>query len=188
VTLCGAGALGSNLADNFARQGFKSLRVIDHDRIEEHNVGTQLYGQSEIGLWKVEALRNRLFQATGAEIEAVRKELTADNARALLKETDLIVDAFDNSLSRQIVQDQARRQNTACLHAGLSADYAEIVWDPHYKVPAQTPGNPCDHPLARNLILLTVAVASEAILAHVLAGEQKNWSITLRDFAVRTME
>src|SRR6266436_2634052 len=75
LTICGAGALGSNLADNLARQGIRQLRVIDRDRIEEHNVGTQLYGESEIGAWKVEVLRQRLFRAAGIEIDAVRKEL-----------------------------------------------------------------------------------------------------------------
>ena len=63
VVLCGAGAVGSNLADNLARQGFGALRVIDRERVEGHNVGTQIYGQSDVGVWKVEALRNRLFRA-----------------------------------------------------------------------------------------------------------------------------
>ena len=85
VTLCGAGALGSLLADNLARQGFRQWKIIDRDRVEEHNVGTQLYGEAEVGAWKVEALRNRLFRATGVEIEAVAKELTDRNARSLLK-------------------------------------------------------------------------------------------------------
>ena len=79
ITLCGAGALGSLLADNLARQGFRRWTVIDRDRVEEHNVGTQLYGESEVGAWKVEALRNRLFRAVGVEIEAVAKELTERN-------------------------------------------------------------------------------------------------------------
>ena len=73
VTLCGVGAVGSNLADNLARQGIAKLRVIDHDRVEEHNVSTQLYGETDIGTWKVEALRNRLFRATGIEIEPIRE-------------------------------------------------------------------------------------------------------------------
>src|SRR5437763_13320220 len=59
LTLCGAGALGSLLADNLARQGFRQLKVIDRDRVEEHNVGTQLYGESDVGGWKVDVLRNR---------------------------------------------------------------------------------------------------------------------------------
>src|SRR6516225_8111984 len=74
VTLCGAGAIGSQLADNLARQGLREWKVIDRDRVEEHNVGTQLYGESEVGAWKVEALRNHLFRAVGIEVEAVAKE------------------------------------------------------------------------------------------------------------------
>ena len=85
ITLCGAGALGSLLADNLARQGFRQWKVIDRDRVEEHNVGTQLYGESEVGAWKVEALRGRLFRSVGIEIEAIAKELTDRNARSLLK-------------------------------------------------------------------------------------------------------
>src|SRR5881227_2029453 len=100
LTLCGAGALGSLLADNLARQGFRQLRVIDRDRVEEHNVGTQIYGASDIGAWKVEVLRQRLFRATGIEIEALRKELGERTARTLLQGGGLVIDAFDNSASR----------------------------------------------------------------------------------------
>src|SRR6266581_624600 len=81
LTLCGAGALGSHLADNLVRQGLQKIRVIDRDRVEEHNVSTQLYGEADIGAWKVEVLRNRLFRAAGVEIEAVNKELTGRTAR-----------------------------------------------------------------------------------------------------------
>src|SRR5436309_7450242 len=104
LTICGAGALGSHLADNLARQGFRQWTVIDRDRVEEHNVGTQLYGESEVGAWKVEALRGRLFRAVGVEIEAVAKELTERNARSLLKGTGLVLDVFDNTTARRLVQ------------------------------------------------------------------------------------
>src|SRR5262245_36144340 len=108
LTICGAGALGSQLADNLARQGFRQMRVIDRDRIEEHNVGTQLYGESEVGAWKVEVLRQRLFRATGVEIEAIRKELGDRSARSLLQDGGLVIDTFDNSQSRQVVQEHCR--------------------------------------------------------------------------------
>src|SRR5919201_3348042 len=91
VTLCGAGALGSHLADNLAGQGFGPLRVIDRDRVEEHNVSTQLYGEADVGAWKVEVLRNRLFRAAGVEVEAVAKELTERNARSLLKDSGIVI-------------------------------------------------------------------------------------------------
>ena len=59
ITLCGAGALGSNIADNLARQGARVLRVIDRDRVEAHNAGTQIYGTGDVGAWKVDVLKNR---------------------------------------------------------------------------------------------------------------------------------
>jgi molybdopterin/thiamine biosynthesis adenylyltransferase len=108
VTVCGGGALGSQLADNLARQGFRQLRVIDRDRIEQHNVGTQLYGESDVGAWKVEVLRQRLFRATGVEIDAIRRELDNRSARSLLQDGGLVIDTFDNSASRRLVQEYCR--------------------------------------------------------------------------------
>jgi molybdopterin/thiamine biosynthesis adenylyltransferase len=188
LTLCGAGALGSHLADNLARQSFQTLRVIDRDRVEEHNVSTQLYGEGDVGSWKVEVLRQRLFRATGIEIEALRKELTDRTARSLLQGGGLVLDTFDNSASRRLVQEQCRALNLACLHVGLYADYGEVIWDEHYRVPPDVAGDVCDYPLARNLVLFVTAVASEVLVRHVLEGKRENWSATLGDFAVRPLE
>ncbi len=188
LTLCGAGALGSQLADNLARQGFSQLTVIDRDRVEEHNISTQLYGMSDVGAWKVEVLRQRLYRATGIEVEAVRKELTQRNSRSLLHESGLALDTFDNSASRRLVRDQCHELHVPCLHIGLYADYGEVIWNDEYRVPQDVAADVCDYPLARNLILLVVALASEVLLRFVLDGAQQNWSVTLRDFAVRPWE
>ncbi len=188
LTICGAGALGSHLADNLARQGFRQLRVIDRDRVEEHNVSTQIYGETDVGAWKVEVLRQRLFRTTGTEIEALRKELNERTAKTILQDGGLVLDAFDNSASRRLVQEQCRALNLPCLHIGLYADYGEIIWDERYRVPQDVAGDVCDYPLARNLILLVIAVASECIVRFALNAERKDFSVTLCDFAVRPLE
>lgn len=186
ITLCGAGAIGSHLADHLARQGVASLRVIDRDRVEEHNVSTQLYGETDVGVWKVEALRNRLFRAAGVEVDAARKDLGASNAAALLKGADVIIDAFDNAAARRAVQDAARASGAACLHVGLYEGYGEVVWDPAYRVPRDPAnGNACDYPLARNLVALTCAIASESLVAMICEGRAASWSVTLADLAIR---
>jgi molybdopterin-synthase adenylyltransferase len=188
VTLCGAGALGSHLADNLVRQGLGALRVIDRDKVEEHNVGTQIYGEADVGAWKVEVLRGRLFRTAGVEIEPFPKELTERTARAFLKGSGLVLDTFDNAAARRLVQEECRRQGLDCLHVGLFADYAEVIWDDHYRVPADVGGDVCDYPLARNLVLLAVAVASEVVVRFLADGVRENWSVTLRDLAVRPLE
>jgi molybdopterin/thiamine biosynthesis adenylyltransferase len=188
LTICGVGALGPHLAENLARQGFEEIRVIDRDRIEEHNVSTQIYSESDVGAWKVDVLRQRIFRATGIEIEAIRKELADRTARSLLQDGGLIVDTFDNSVSRRLVQEQCRSLQLSCLHVGLYADYGEVIWDEHYRVPQDVAGDICDYPLARNLVLFVVALASEMIVRFVLEGTRQDWSATLRDFAVRPLE
>lgn len=188
VTLCGAGALGSHLADNLVRQGLASLRVIDCDRVEEHNVSTQLYAETDVGGWKVQVLRNRLFRAAGVEIDAVNKELSERSARTHLRESDVVIDAFDNSASRRLVQEYCRSTAMPCLHVGLNTDYAEIIWDEAYRVPDDRGADVCDYPLARNLVLLAVAVASEALVQFLLDGKRGNWSLTLRDLSIRALE
>ena len=188
ITICGAGALGSHLIDNLARQGVDHLRVIDCDRVEEHNVSTQIYGVSDVGAWKVEVLRNHLFRAVGVELDVVTKRLTDRTARKQLKGSDLVIDTFDNSESRQLVQQHCREQSLPCLHVGLYADYCEVIWDEAYRVPRDVAGDVCEYPLARNLVLLAVVIASEAVVRFCLAGETHNRTATLRDFAVRELD
>ena len=128
------------------------------------------------------------FRAVGVEIDAVAKELTERNSRSLLKSSGVVVDAFDNSAARQIVQTQCRALTLDCVHIGLSGDYAEVIWDENYTVPRDVEGDICDYPLARNVILLAVAVASEAMIRYILDGSRTGWSVTLRDLAIREME
>jgi hypothetical protein len=63
-----------------------------------------------------------------------------------------------------------------------------VIWDERYRVPQDVAGDVCDYPLARNLVLLTVALASEVILRFALDGSRQDWSATLRDFAIRPLE
>ena len=187
IAICGAGALGSNLADTLTRQGFGSLKVIDKDRVETHNINTQVYSESDVGALKVDALKNKIFQNVGFEIEAVNKELNEGNYKKLLKDASLIVDCFDNSESRELVQQYCRLKHVSCLHMGLFEGYGEVIWDEHYKVPKNPgEGDICDYPLARNLVTLVVSIAAEVIANYPHSKErEKGWTVTLKDLAIR---
>lgn len=188
VTICGAGAIGSHFVENLARQGFRKLRIIDRDRVEEHNVSTQIYGAGDVGAWKTDVVRNRLFRAVEIEVESVAKELSERNARSLLKGSDIVVDTFDNSASRRQVQHQCRDSELTCLHVGLYSDYCEAIWDEWYRVPNDVAGDVCEYPLARNLVLFAVALGSELVVRHVLDGQRRSFSGTLSDFSFSELE
>lgn len=190
LVVCGAGALGSNLVDVLTRQGCSSLAVVDKDRVESHNIGTQIYGEQDVGAQKAQVLKNRVFRQTGLEIEGLALELTENNVKKLLGKAALVIDAFDNRRSRQLVQDFCRKQRINCLHAGLFSDYGEVIWDQKYRVPKDMiEGDVCDYPLARNLITIVVAVLAEEILDFCLAQHPRlsNWSITLKDLSIERL-
>jgi molybdopterin/thiamine biosynthesis adenylyltransferase len=187
LTVCGAGAVGSNLVDNLVRQGVRHVTVIDFDRVEAHNVGTQIYTESDVGAFKVEVLQAEVFRAVGVEINAVRQQLTERNVGKLLAGADLVVDGFDNHVSRKLVTEYCRKAGIPCLHVGLNADYAEVLWNEGYRVPrdvAEAGADVCDYPLARNLTQFAVALASEAVVRFVVEGRRQSFSFTLRDLRI----
>jgi molybdopterin-synthase adenylyltransferase len=188
VTICGAGALGANLTETLARQGFARLTIIDRDRIEERNLSTQPYFKSDIGAFKAKILANSLYRALGVAVTGRAEELTSANAAKLLTDSGLIVDTFDNSGSRQIVTDTATVLALPCLHIGMASDYAEILWNEIYRVPSAVNDDVCDYPLARNLVTFAVSVAAEVIVRFAATGERANYTLTLGDFAVRSYE
>jgi molybdopterin/thiamine biosynthesis adenylyltransferase len=187
IVVCGAGAVGSNLVDSLVRQGFQRLTVVDFDRVEAHNVGTQTYAESDVGAFKVEVLQAEVFRAVGIEIQAVRKQLTDRNVVKFLRGADLVIDGFDNHESRALVTEHCQTNGIPCLHVGLNADYAEVLWNENYRVPRdveQDEADVCDYPLARNLIQFAVALASEAVVRFVLDSQQQNYSFTLQDLSI----
>ncbi|GAI02622.1 unnamed protein product, partial [marine sediment metagenome] len=130
---------------------------------------------SIIGALKTAILQYKLYEIAGIEIQAMAKEI--DSVKKLLRSvlfpgiliafpTVLIIDAFDNSKSRQLVKEfsDKEKSNYSCLHIGFSGDYGEIIWNQDYRVPDDKGEDDCDYPLARNLIMLLTGVASEAIV------------------------
>src|SRR5262245_66205736 len=91
VAICGAGALGANLAETLARMGLRRLRVIDRDRVEPHNLSTQPWVQQDIGGLKARVIANALYRAVGTRVEAQPTTLTAGNASARLYGSTVVV-------------------------------------------------------------------------------------------------
>lgn len=186
VTLCGAGALGAHIAEGLARAGFGRLRLIDHDRVEERNLSTQPYQRADVGGYKASILAHMLYRAVGTQVDAQPRTLDEGTVPKLLKASPLVVDAFDNSISRGIVARWCAETRTPCLHAGLGPDYGEVLWNAVYRVPSAAWDDSCDYPLARNLVTLTAAVACEAVIRFVANGQQQSYTITLKDLAIRS--
>lgn len=184
ITICGAGALGANICENLARAGVGRLRLIDFDRVEVRNLSTQPFFLAEAGTFKAKTVANNLYRALGIEVEALSQRLEAKNIAKLLMGSQLVIDVFDNSPSRQLVRDYCTENRLVCLHAGLAAGYSEIIWNEGYRVPSAAQDDICDYPLARNLVMLTAITVCEVVIRYIKTQEKASYTITLEDLAI----
>jgi sulfur carrier protein ThiS adenylyltransferase len=98
VAICGLGGLGSNIAVALARAGIGKLILIDFDRVDITNLHRQHYKPNQIGLYKADALVENLSEiAPYTEVVPVTAKITEDNLVAILKDADIICEAFDNA-------------------------------------------------------------------------------------------
>lgn len=104
VAVCGLGGLGSNIAISLIRSGIGKLLLIDFDKVDISNLHRQQYKASQIRKFKTEALCENLIEiAPYADIEIKNVRITKDNAVALLKNCDIICEAFDNAETKAML-------------------------------------------------------------------------------------
>ena len=98
VAICGLGGLGSNIAISLARAGIGKLILIDFDRVDITNLHRQQYKATQIGIYKTEALAENIKEiAPYISLEMHIECITEDNAITLLKDADIICEAFDDA-------------------------------------------------------------------------------------------
>ncbi len=98
VAVCGLGGLGSNIAISLARAGIKKLILIDFDRVDITNLHRQQYKAAQVGRYKTEALSENLKEiAPYIEIEIHMVRMDESNIPELLKDADIVCEAFDSA-------------------------------------------------------------------------------------------
>ena len=104
VAVCGLGGLGSNIAIALARAGVGRLILIDFDRVEITNLHRQQYKAGQIGRYKTEALAENLKEITPyLSLEVHTERVTVENAATLLKDADIICEAFDSAEAKAML-------------------------------------------------------------------------------------
>lgn len=106
VAVCGLGGLGSHIAFALAHAGIGRLILIDFDKVEITNLNRQQYKADQIGLDKTEALKRNLKEiAPYVQTEIFCEKLTEKNIPELLKEADIVCEAFDDPESKALLTD-----------------------------------------------------------------------------------
>lgn len=121
VAICGLGGLGSNIAIALARAGIGKLVLIDFDRVDTTNLHRQQYRANQIGQYKTDALAEKLLEiAPYIEIETVTEQITEVNISLLLKDADIVCEAFDNAEAKAMLVNGVLEQFPDCYLVAAS--------------------------------------------------------------------
>lgn len=104
IGLAGAGGLGSNCAQYLVRSGFKNFVVADFDRIDYSNLNRQFFFYQQVGVRKVEALKENLL-AINPDITVNCNEikLEAENIKDYFLDCHAIIEALDDPRYKRLL-------------------------------------------------------------------------------------
>ncbi|MFZ5427116.1 MAG: sulfur carrier protein ThiS adenylyltransferase ThiF [Thermodesulfobacteriota bacterium] len=104
IGIAGAGGLGSNCAWMLARSGFDDFVIADHDLVDFSNLNRQFFFARQVGMPKVEALRDNLRAINpDVKVAAVQADVTPENVRALFADCGAVVEAFDSAACKRMI-------------------------------------------------------------------------------------
>lgn len=111
LTLVGCGGTGSHLMSGLAtlalalreRDIRTDLIFVDPDRVEEKNVGRQLFTRAEIGKPKAQVLAERVLSAYGLPVTPGVERFTGVTLWEVPETLNLLVGAVDNPAAREVM-------------------------------------------------------------------------------------
>ena len=121
VLLIGAGGLGSPAALYLAAAGVGRLGLVDNDAVDLSNLQRQiLHATKDVGQPKVASAKASLEALDpNVKVEVFQERLNPDNAMAIMKGWDIVIDGTDNLPTRYLIDD-------ACSLLGLPWVYGSV--------------------------------------------------------------
>ena len=194
VTIVGAGAIGSHVAECLAKIGIREMQLWDFDLVESHNVSNQGYRLGDIGKAKVSALKERLEVDTGISVDAVEKEFTNNSELS----SSIVISAVDSMKGRKSIFNSMRVNTDVMLFidARMGALYGEIysinLANPHslkeYEQTLFDDSEGYQEPCTRKATIFCaqgMAAWIASVVADYLSGEEVFKKIEV-DFARKT--
>ncbi|WUR02413.1 adenylyltransferase and sulfurtransferase (MOCS3) [Vairimorpha necatrix] len=159
ILIVGCGGLGSPLIMYMASCGIGKIGIVDHDKIEIHNLQRQIiYKESDVGHYKVDKAYE-FIKNINSNIVLKKYKLKMDYNFKDIREYDILIDCTDNIDTRYVLSDLSREYNKDFICASV------IRWEGHlYNLRASGPCYRCLYP---NIKKTTVSCDENGIIGPI---------------------
>lgn len=126
ISVVGCGGTGGYVAEGLCRLFYgreNRIYLIDHDRVEAHNIGRQNFYPEDLGKFKAQVLAERLSRQFGREVNYLARPI--DEMRLGEWAANVTIGCVDNPAARELMQVAGNRgyYGTATYY-DLSSDFS----------------------------------------------------------------
>jgi molybdopterin/thiamine biosynthesis adenylyltransferase/chorismate mutase len=122
VLLVGVGGLGCPALLYLAAAGVRHITIVDFDTVELSNLHRQiLFDENDLTQFKAEVAAKKISQSyPEIVVIGLNQKLEKQNAKQLIGEADLVLDASDNFETRYLVDDVCKELNKPWVYGSVS--------------------------------------------------------------------
>lgn len=122
-TIIGVGAIGRQVALQLAAMGIGTVQLVDFDRVETTNLGTQAYLEDDIGLTKVKATSDLMFRLNaGLSIENIPKRFGRS-----MEAKPVVFCCVDSITARQHIWKAVQDQASVFIDGRMAAEVLRVL-------------------------------------------------------------
>ncbi len=129
ITVIGCGGIGGETIEMLARMGIGELVLVDEDAFDLSNLNRQtLASIADLGLDKnaVAAEKVRLINPY-VKITSYNEHVDQSNIDKIIGDSDIVIDALDNVLTRVIVSRKAKEKGIPYIHGAIHGTLGQIT-------------------------------------------------------------
>lgn len=129
ITVIGCGGIGGATTEMLVRMGIGNLKIIDKDAFDVSNINRQLMSSFySVGKSKVDVTYQTLKSINPfTNIEAVEEEVNEDNISKIIKDSDIVIDALDNLVTRVTVSRHVMDLDIPFIHGAIHGTMGQVT-------------------------------------------------------------
>lgn len=128
ITVIGCGGIGGATTEMLVRMGIGNLTIIDKDAFDVSNINRQLMSSFySVGKSKVNTTYETLKSINPfVNIIPFEEELDESNVEKIVKDSDIVIDALDNLVTRIILSRYAYNSGIPFVHGAIHGTMGQI--------------------------------------------------------------
>ena len=129
ITVIGCGGIGGQTIEMLARMGIGELVLVDEDAFDISNLNRQtLATLSDVGLDKSAVAKDKVRLINPyVKVTSFNEHVDETNIDKIISDSDIVIDALDNVLTRVIVSRKAKEKEIPYIHGAIHGTLGQLT-------------------------------------------------------------